>query len=307
MKKLSRLAQMVLVLALLLSVCTAAQAVDLDSLDRATWKAWEESNEAITLAASRGAEVVGKKALTNVDNVWIYEWASLLCPRYTVLPTKGTEVTILGEANQGLLGHFYKVEYTTPEGKVVTGYTETRQLDVVPEPVIPPVTYEPWNPEQTELAFAVTMEGAASYQWERGLIDENGDITWEVIEGATEANLTQEATPDNLKYVYRCIGMDANGEAVATSEEITLVREDLVQWMNAREVTEEMLVRAMNAESIESIVVEGDQLIYVNTGEPYATYDAQTGIVTHKALNIPFAVIENGEIKPISPAAGAAE
>lgn len=276
MKKLSRLAQMVLVLALLLSVCTAAQAVDLDALDLATWKEWENSNEAITMAVVRNAEVAGKTAVTTEDNVWIYEWASVFCPRYTVLDTKGTEVKILGAANQSLLGSFYKVEYTAPDGSVVIGYTETRQLLVISDAEIPPVTFEPWNPEQTVFSLAVAIEGAASYQWERGLIGENGEITWESIAGAISAAFTQDATLDGLKYVYRCMGMNANGDVIAASDEITLVEEEIAQWMNTREVDEEMLVRAMNAPSLDSCVLEDEWLVHVLTGEEIAFYSDDT-------------------------------
>lgn len=62
----------------------------------------------------------------------------------------------------------------------------------------------------------------------------------------------------------------------------------LAAWQSEQEVTEEMMLRAMNASSLQSIMVEGDVLVSVYTGQPIATYDAETGMVTDIATGLQF-------------------
>ena len=65
-------------------------------------------------------------------------------------------------------------------------------------------------------------------------------------------------------------------------------------------VTEEMMVRAMNAHSLHSVVIEGDALVYVYTGEQIATYDSTTGILIDMNLQVPVAIIEDGAVNHYS-------
>lgn len=62
----------------------------------------------------------------------------------------------------------------------------------------------------------------------------------------------------------------------------------LAAWQSEQEVTEEMMLRAMNASSLQSIMVEGIELVYVYTGQVLAHYDAETNMVIDAATGLRF-------------------
>ena len=105
---------------------------------------------------------------------------------------------------------------------------------------------------------------------------------------------------ETLKYQYRCIATGADGQT-AISNAVTLVAPELALWLNQQPVTEAMLTRAMQADSLESVVLEDGKLVYVRTGEVLATYDAETGLLIDTELEIPVAMLdqENGVIIPL--------
>lgn len=55
-------------------------------------------------------------------------------------------------------------------------------------------------------------------------------------------------------------------------------------------VTEEMMVRAMKASSLQSIMIEGDVLVSVYTGQPIAYYDAETNMVMDISTGLCFSM-----------------
>lgn len=302
MKRLSRLTALLLVL-LLFATAAAESAIPLDEFTSADYAR-------LFSDAQSANDAVGKKALTNKDNVEVRDkhygsnWDGS-----KVIDTlaKGTEVTITSVENgilSGLFSKWYGVSYEK-DGETKTGYILRDDLDVQ-EPA-PEISYTPWDgaAESTKLSF--TVSGAAGYQWERGLIDENGNITWEKISSATAGTLQIDTTVDNLKYAYRCTATDSEGNVLSTSEKITLVSTELAQWMSTNEpaVTAEMLARALKATKygLESMVLEDNQLIYVRTGEVFATMD-ENNILTDKALNLQFARVD-WDSKTILPIATA--
>lgn len=277
MKKISRLTALLLALLMLSPAALATE----DAIPQGDLTI---DNYALMVAAAQStSEAVGKIAVTNQDNVEVnskHYTTGWMGSKVIDTLEKGAMVTITS-VNGGLLdGYFsqwYGVYYEK-DGETRTGYVQTKYLDVQ-EPV-PEITYEPWNGEVTSVQLAYEVAGAAEYVWERGVIDENGDVTWQTEPVATGAILTLETDLSGdysaLKYTYRCVAKSESGETLEMSERVTLIREDIVVWLASGEITSEMLTRAMNAPSIESVVIEGEWLIYVRTGEEIAYYDART-------------------------------
>ncbi len=67
---------------------------------------------------------------------------------------------------------------------------------------------------------------------------------------------------------------------------------EIAEWQATNNVTEEMLIRAQNATSLESLVIEGDALIYVRTGKKVATYDAATGAIIEPSFGLVVAYVD---------------
>lgn len=191
---------------------------------------------------------------------------------------------------------------------------------VVNQPVIPA-----WSADAAEMTLSFLVSGDADMQWQRCL---PGGV-WEDILGATTNTLSVTVQLDAFKYNYRCTATavaedaeetaKANEPAVAMmaltveeepaaddsstliSNEVTLVRPDLVTWLNENEVTQDMLNRAAVTTSLESLVIENDELVYVRSGVAIASYDASTGIVTDYQYGIPVGTIDSDtlELKPL--------
>ena len=106
---------------------------------------------------------------------------------------------------------------------------------------------------------------------------------------------------DALKHTYRCVAADEAGN-VLVSEEAVALAADYMTWLNAADVTDAMLSRALNAGSLDALVLEGDVLVYVRTGEVYANYDAATGYLTDCATGLTIAYIDaaTGTIRPFA-------
>ena len=150
------------------------------------------------------------------------------------------------------------------------------------------------------MSLDCAVEGAQGYVWQRGLADENGEVAWEDIPGSNTSAYLISANIENMKYSYRCAAT-VDGEQLV-SDAITLIDSELVEWLNEREVSQEMLNRAMNANSLESMVIEDENLCYVRTGEVYARIDRTTGQMIDVKTGLVVAIVdlENGMIYPIS-------
>ena len=98
-----------------------------------------------------------------------------------------------------------------------------------------------------------------------------GDLLQVVIVSAEEVVCTCGAVPD------------AEG-AVTHSEDCDITAAELLKaWIAETNPTTEMIERAKLAASLESLVLEGENLVYVRTGEVIATYNAETNALVDLA------------------------
>lgn len=171
------------------------------------------------------------------------------------------------------------------------------------EDSLPSVSDQPLNAEPVNapyqvgaesVTFTYAVDGAVAYTWH--IADAEGYT--EIASGDT---LTLDATIENMKHAY-CAMAEMPDGSVVCSEIVTIVPAELVEWLNATEVTPEMLDRAMNAKSLESMVIEDDALIYVRNGKVYARYDAATGYLIDDATGLIVARVdlESGMIYPVA-------
>lgn len=162
------------------------------------------------------------------------------------------------------------------------------------------IVYLPWQNGVVETVMSYAVEGAVHYSWQRGMVNENGEMVWKELATTNHTEVLLTTMFDDLAYSYRCVATVEDGTQVI-SNEITLIDAELVQWMNEAEVTEEMLARAMNAKSLDSMVIEDEVVFYVRTGEVYARIDKDTGYMIDERTGLVIAVVdlENGLIYPI--------
>lgn len=127
----------------------------------------------------------------------------------------------------------------------------------------------------------------------------NGEEDWADITGATEGTLRVKNESGAMLYAYRCVVQI--GESSLPSDEIRLASEALTKWI-AGGATEEMYRRAMSSPSLESMVLEGDELIYVRTGRALAHYDEKHGMLVDDATGKPVAALdeETGMVYPLN-------
>jgi len=90
------------------------------------------------------------------------------------------------------------------------------------------------------------------------------------------------------------------------SEPVKAVRDDIYEWLNTADVTDDMLARALNAASLESLVLEGEALVSVRDGQTVADYDAETGALIDRATGLTVAYIVDGTVVPAVQAGDAA-
>ncbi len=132
--------------------------------------------------------------------------------------------------------------------------------------------------------------------------DPSENDVWEIHTGeewkeiATGAVLEIGTSRKHLLAQYRCT---RNGAVVAQGYP---TREDIRLWAAENEVTDAMLLRAVDTTTLEAVVVEGGQLVYVRTGEAIATVNAETGEVIDLEHQIPVAYFnaEDGELHSIN-------
>ena len=179
-------------------------------------------------------------------------------------------------------------------GKTYTGKTVATDVELIPAPEIPTVK----NGEDG-ITLSVTESDGATYQWQRKVVDADGKESWVDVKDGTGVLLKLPREADALRGVYRCV--TTKGDITTASSPIRPVSDDWIAWLEAGEVTTEMIRRALNAGSLESVVVEEDnQLFYVRTGEALATYDPATGLLTDAHYRMPFARLVDGVIQPLT-------
>lgn len=165
-----------------------------------------------------------------------------------------------------------------------------------------------WQAGQEGVSFGFDVDGAERYFWQRGRITDAGIAEWEDIPGSNTPNFLCAATLENMKYAYRCVITTADG-TVIVSGEATMIDPELVQWMNEVDVDETMLVRALGAKSLESMIFEGNNLVYVRTGEIVAVYNPETTELVDRHYNLTVATVdmENETILPVASEASEQE
>ena len=302
MKKISRLTA--LLLALLIILSSAAFATE------NVYKADDLTlgDYALMVAVAKDAnEAVGKTAVVNQDQVEVHDnhfHAGVMGTKVIDHLDKGTIVSITSY-EEGILhgafwdSHWYGVSYEK-DGAVRAGYIQAKYLTV--QQSAPDIVYTPWDGVSESVKLSYSVDGAAAYEWQRGLLVEEGSISWESIleENGSELNLLADS--ENLKYAYRCIAMSEKGIAIATSGEVMLVDAERAMWLASagEEVSQEMLQLAMQASSLDSMMLVGNELIHVRTGEVFAFYDEGTGELTDTRFSLVFARLENNALVPFT-------
>ena len=221
---------------------------------------------------------------------------------------KGETVTII--AAETVDGEtWFKVEYGEIIGYIRADFVFVAAAEPTAEPTVEPTvepTAEPVIVNNAaaapveggvELTFAVSDENA-SYIWERGALNDAGELVWETA--AEGSAYTVPATVEGMKYVYRCTA------GALVSEPVKAVRDDIYEWLNTADVTDDMLARALNAASLESLVLEGEALVSVRDGQTVADYDAETGALIDRATGLTVAYIVDGTVVPAVQAGDAA-
>lgn len=211
---------------------------------------------------------------------------------------KGETVTLIAAETVGE-ETWFKVEYGEITGYVRADFVfvpaAEKTAEATAEPTVEPTIVNNATAAAVEggveLTFAVSDENA-SYIWERGALNDAGELVWETA--AEGSAYTVPATVEGMKYVYRCTA------GALVSEPVKAVRDDIYEWLNTADVTDDMLARALNATSLESLVLEGEALVYVRTGLSVATLNRDTGYITDNETGLIVAEMDgNSNIVPV--------
>jgi len=99
-------------------------------------------------------------------------------------------------------------------------------------------------------------------------------------------------------HVLVCECLDAEGNRVCAEDcacECHIeepLSEEILAWIESDNPTEEMIERAKKASSLDSLMLEGSNLVYVRTGTVIATYNVETGELTDSKLGVVVGVID---------------
>lgn len=262
-------------------------------------------------------DCVGDKAVTIGTDVNMRAKATTHSKVVVEIDDAGAETIVLGAAMTGE-DMWYHVQYGEFTGYIRSDLVEIVKSEPVQEPIDTPVDEpidvpvdEPidvpvvhtanieaqlWQPGMAETVMTCTFDGAVAYFWQRGI-----GGAWEDVACTEYPEMLITVAMNDLAYAYRCVAVMSDGTQVATGE-ITLIDPAYIDWMSEQTVTEEMLARAMNAESLDSLVLEGDYLIYVRTGVTYAYIDRETGYLIDDASGLILGIVdlETGTLQPIS-------
>ena len=253
--------------------------------------------------------VVGANAYTNTDRVNMRADAGVTSDVVVNIEDAYAPLKILGAKKSGTVV-WYHVAYGDVTGYIRSDLMEigvygaeaaedaltVADVDVFAEPEL---NCQPVQMGDTEAAVSFVVSGAVSFSWQRGHMTD-GEKVWEEILVTDDSAAVLPVDFGALAFSYRCVATTQdNGQII--SDEFTLMDVQLVQWMNETDVTEEMLARAMNAKSLDSMVIEDGRVFYVRTGEAFARIDADTGYMIDENTGLVIAVVdrENGLIYPI--------
>ena len=219
---------------------------------------------------------------TNADRVNVRDRASKAGNIAFVIESAGTEIAIQAKITRESGESWYQISANGETGYIYSDLIDLEEKAPNPEAQI----------TENGVTLACAQDGAI--RWQR----QNADGEW--VEAGEGALLNLPADADALLSWYRCVIV--NGETETVSEAVRPVRDELIDWLEQGECTPEMILRALNAGSLESVVFEGNQLVYVRTGEVLATYDPESGLIIDAEMQIPVGVLnrESGEILPIA-------
>ena len=79
--------------------------------------------------------------------------------------------------------------------------------------------------------------------------------------------------------------------------------DEVLAWIADVNPTDEMIERARTAKSLDSMVIEGEVVVYVRDGNVYAYVDQETGhmIDVYSGLTIAVVDMESDMIYPLAP------
>ena len=251
--------------------------------------------------------------------------------RKATLSGVGTPVLVTAQVeNDGELWYLIQCEdiYGQQTGymmaKFLDGTAPKAEEDVVTlelsveEDEVPEVTEEPVVEEAPEATEEPVVEEVPEATAEP-VVEEIPEATEEpVVEEAPEATeepVAEEVPEATEEHVVEEVP-EVTEEPVAVEEpviEIVVseapeflmeVEEDLpveiTEWAEEVIASEEMIDRALKAPSLDSLVIEGDALIYVRTGKKIATFNAATGELIDDETGTVVAIVdmENGMVYP---------
>ena len=250
------------------------------------------------------AAIAGRTGIMTGDKVNVRERPAKDAAPLGQTGVKGETVTVIAAETVGE-EIWLKVEYGEITGYVSAKYVfvpaAEKAAEATAEPTVEPTIVNNATAAAVEggveLTFAVSDENA-SYIWERGALNDAGELVWETA--AEGSAYTVPATVEGMKYVYRCTA------GALVSEPVKAVRDDIYEWLNTADVTDDMLARALNAASLESLVLEGEALVSVRDGQTVADYDAETGALIDRATGLTVAYIVDGTVVPAVQAGDAA-
>ncbi|MBR5547716.1 MAG: CHAP domain-containing protein [Clostridia bacterium] len=199
------------------------------------------------------------------------------------------------------------------DGSAPKAEEETVTLELnVEEDEIPETTEEPIVEEQPEVTEEPVVEEMPEVI-EETVVEEQPEVTEEpVVEEIPE--VTEETVVEEQPEVTEepAVEEETVVEIVLSEAPAFLsdVEEDLpaeiTAWAEEVIASEEMIDRALKAPSLDSLVIEGDALIYVRTGEKIATFNAATGELIDDQSGIVVAVVDmaSGMVYPVEENAG---
>ena len=162
-----------------------------------------------------------------------------------------------------------------PDTAIGVGYTVKADVNMRAEPAEDSRFIKRIGDKGTEVTVLIGNEDGedvwyfVKYKDNIGYV--RGDLLQVVIVSAEEIVCTCGAVPD------------AEG-AVTHSEDCDITAAELLKaWIAETNPTTEMIERAKLAASLESLVLEGENLVYVRTGEVIATYNAETNALVDLA------------------------
>ena len=238
-------------------------------------------------------------AYTAGENINMRSAASTDSEIVACIEVSGSEVAILGEEDNGD-AVWYLAEYGE-----YTGYIRSDLLKTAAEPMA--VQEDAAEQDAEENAAAVVGYTAAENVNMRQQPTTDSAVVICIAASGEELSVV-ESCEVNGEVWYAVIYDGYEGYirsdlvAVGESGEVNLLLDDeLLQWIQEVDATEEMIARAMNAKSLDSLVIEGSNVVHVRSGAVVAYFDAETGYMTDAVSGIVVARVdmETGMVFPV--------